>query len=257
MYQIATGANNVSTLTNISPQPAMPEGIHVARVLMGGDGMPFDDGYHIGEMVFDGITETDYTSLLTQFGLNNQRAQRVTLYARDADRQWRTYNATLIKPERPRFRMRIAQQLRFEIIDASEIVYGEMSLTSPVTLNPDDTPTLLAVWDTEEESVNTTLDTISHSITVQGAGTFQIDATINADGDATTTYTIKLAVNGIEDDDFSDFYLTTGTEAFDLTVTGTRALASGDVLTLTIISDNGVGATLNVNTGNFTIARVD
>lgn len=98
-YQIADNYNNAAGLVDISPQPASP-GILYPREVVAVSGVVYDDGAPYTMFVYKGVmSNTQYNSLLTQFGLTSARTNEVTVRLLLDDRiTYANYNAIVVKP---------------------------------------------------------------------------------------------------------------------------------------------------------------
>lgn len=100
-YQIADGYNNAGGLADISIQPAT-NGLRAGRRIVAGNGQVIEDGFYTTELVYGYLTATQYTTLLSEFGLSGVVANEVTIRLPQNDgRAFANYNAIIIKPDMP------------------------------------------------------------------------------------------------------------------------------------------------------------
>lgn len=99
MYQVADNFNNAAGLADLDPQPACP-GLDDGRVIIGGDGLEYEDGVLPTSFDYGFLTYPDYDSLLDQFGLSDTvRSNQITVrLKRNSDRAFANHNAIVIRP---------------------------------------------------------------------------------------------------------------------------------------------------------------
>lgn len=98
-YLVKTGHDvALVSLDIMMPQPRST-GVQAVRRTYGGDGSVYEEGAFI-ELEFDALeSPTEYTTLLTQFGLNAALKAAVTVYVPNAFLAFTRYNGTAVRPE--------------------------------------------------------------------------------------------------------------------------------------------------------------
>lgn len=122
MYRIANGHDNEAGFVVVSPQPRSP-GILATSRDDAIDGTKREQGqYVIWE--FSVLTDSEYSSLLTQFGLSTSTLTNdVTIRTRANDRSLVNKNGTIVLPEQGQDasrEMAFWRNIRFLIINLSD-----------------------------------------------------------------------------------------------------------------------------------------
>jgi hypothetical protein len=117
VYRIADGHNNAAGLADVTPQPAST-GLLYPRRVVALDGTVYDDGApYVVWRYTDAIPPDVYSSLLTQLGLASAIYNLVTVrtVSNAARTTWANYNATIVRPSDPKFRMGKDRDVEFLI----------------------------------------------------------------------------------------------------------------------------------------------
>lgn len=101
-YQFASGYNNTGSLVDVDPQPNSP-GMQEGRRQQRGDGSFVQDGYYKTSWNYGYLTHSQYSSLLTAFGLtgNTLSAACTVTNPKNVDRTFGSYNAIIVRPNIP------------------------------------------------------------------------------------------------------------------------------------------------------------
>jgi hypothetical protein len=80
-YQVAIGWDEIGNLTDIVPQPARVDPLQHGQINFTAHGLTYPNGYINGKLSWNaGLERSDYTSIMTQFGLSlNQTSELVTI----------------------------------------------------------------------------------------------------------------------------------------------------------------------------------
>ena len=113
-YQIAIGYNQAASLADVDPQPSSP-GVQATRRYMALDGHAYNDGADTAAWVFTALSESEYSSLLTAFGLTSAVSAEVTVKTTKHDRSEANYNAIIIRPPRLRFEYGAYRNVEFRL----------------------------------------------------------------------------------------------------------------------------------------------
>jgi len=99
-YQIVSGHNNAGSLADVSIQPRS-EPAKYGRVQIGGDQLAYADGSLRTAWVYNSLTESNYSTLLTEFGFSSEStmAVKVTVKTKNSARTFANYNAIIYRPE--------------------------------------------------------------------------------------------------------------------------------------------------------------
>lgn len=117
-YQIADGHDNAAGLATIDPQPAS-EGLQYPKRRVAGDGTEYNDGSAFTIWRYRGVlSTTQYSALLTAFGLSSALTNEVTVRTLHgaARTTYSNYNATIVKPFNPRFERGFWRDIEFRVI---------------------------------------------------------------------------------------------------------------------------------------------
>lgn len=98
-YMVHTGHNTpLISLSAMVPQPRT-DGLQYARRQYAASGIVLDElpFVELKWSMFDGVSE--YTTLLTQFGLSSASYSYVSVYVQDENFSWILRNATALKPQ--------------------------------------------------------------------------------------------------------------------------------------------------------------
>lgn len=97
MYKMALGTDVAAIdLDPIVPQPRS-QGVMAARREYTASGGVHEENRYI-ELVWDAITEEDYASILTQFGLTASLTASVTIMAPEIYYAWNRFNGQVVRP---------------------------------------------------------------------------------------------------------------------------------------------------------------
>lgn len=95
-YRIADGFDNEAGFADINPQPAS-EAVRYPELVYYGNGQAEFDGAPYVELLWSGLSRTQYNALRTQLGVSDTVASNdVTVRIRLNDNTFDDYNATLI-----------------------------------------------------------------------------------------------------------------------------------------------------------------
>lgn len=96
-YRVADGHDVVlGSLTVLNPQPRSP-GIQYARRRFGADGAPANEGPFV-ELIWTIVTNAEYDTIMSNFGLTSTDSNDVTVYVRDENWDYARKNGKAIKP---------------------------------------------------------------------------------------------------------------------------------------------------------------
>lgn len=119
-YEAATGYNNTAGYVELDPPPRL-EVIEDGRIEIAGDGLSYADGFKQGELIWGYLTTTQFTALLTIFGLTSAKSARITISLPiDNNRDHDDCNAIIEKPN-PRFERGRFIDVRFPLRRIVEI----------------------------------------------------------------------------------------------------------------------------------------
>lgn len=121
-YRIADGHNNEPEFADVSPQPRCPGLLYTRRVNSLNRTIYEDGVYTYWE--FTALTDAQYASLLTQFGLSEStKTNQVTIRTRDNTRQLVNKNGTIALPQQGQDasrQMAFYRDVRFYITELSD-----------------------------------------------------------------------------------------------------------------------------------------
>ena len=103
-YQIYIGHNQAGNLADAVPQPRSEGTFTRLPDIYAGDGTVYEDGPLSAEWLFTMMTDTEYTTFLTQSGLSAAKSALVTIRTIGANsRTFANYNAVIVRPGRLRY----------------------------------------------------------------------------------------------------------------------------------------------------------
>ncbi len=104
-YQISAGHDNTAGLTDITPQPACPDGIVYPEWVELPNGGSEPNGWAMAQLVFnDALQASEFDAQLTAMGLSTAYWAEVTVTLPKDDRSFGNYNAVISKPRSPRYK---------------------------------------------------------------------------------------------------------------------------------------------------------
>lgn len=96
-YQVADGHGNAAGLTTLTPQGATPNGLKYPETDWYGSGSADVNGVLQTELVWTGISLSDYNTLRTQLGVTDTAiSNAVTIRLVSNAGAWGNYNATVV-----------------------------------------------------------------------------------------------------------------------------------------------------------------
>lgn len=103
-YQIYVGHNEAGNLADAVPQPRCEGMFTRLPDIYAGDGTVYEDGPLSTEWLFSIMSDTEYTTFLTQSGLSSAKSALVTVRTIVPNgRSLANYNATIVRPGRLRY----------------------------------------------------------------------------------------------------------------------------------------------------------
>lgn len=124
IYQFAPGHDNEAELEPLPIQPKSVEGVTFPRRLVAADMSAYDDGAATIELVYTGLSENEYPTILVFLGLDDVATPSVegtfTLPSAPA-RVFTNFNGTIHRPERARYVMGIWRDIVFRVIALTEL----------------------------------------------------------------------------------------------------------------------------------------
>ena len=115
-YQIVDGHDNEGTLADVTLQPASPI-VEAGRVRVAGDTLSYADGFETAYWAYeDLLPNSDYETLLTEFGVSAAESNEVTVrtYSRGT-RTFANYNAVIRKPLKAKYKEGFWRNVVFEL----------------------------------------------------------------------------------------------------------------------------------------------
>lgn len=114
IYYQADGHDNEAGYTKISVQPYCT-GVMYARRIIALSAV-YDDGEAFAKLVYSVLKPSQYSALLTEFGLASALENDITITLPNAARTTTNWNGTIVKPFNPQFRVGLYHEVEFMLI---------------------------------------------------------------------------------------------------------------------------------------------